>query len=197
MADPTADAWEGDGLADQGQSFGELALGDERHIALDVDTSRAGGLAWRRPTFGDSENARHSVVGFVDSSLSILHCNRTDSDTLTAGSAPGYVHVARLLLHFNLEISLPPLHPPQLWGEKEGGRHLSLGKQADIGMPYRLQELGRQEMLWYPSPISEKRRFLHQTNFQARVGQVKSSLHASNATTDNQYRFCHSVSHYR
>jgi hypothetical protein len=71
MADPTADAWEGDGFADQSQGFGEFALGDERHVALDVDAGRAGRCAGRRPAFLNGENARHCVVGLVDSSVSV------------------------------------------------------------------------------------------------------------------------------
>ena len=70
VTDAATDAGERNGFADEGQGFGEFALGDEGHVALDVDAGWAGGFAGCRSALLDGENARRSVVGFVNGCLS-------------------------------------------------------------------------------------------------------------------------------
>ena len=170
MTHPAQDAGERHRLTDQVEGFLEATLGDESHVALDVDAAGAGRLAGRHPPLLDGEDVGHSPVTALLRRIvtkdglarPAIDGNRHRADRLAipAGSTPGQVHVARAVLHLNLEISPPT-------GQ---GHHSGVSQNFDVRMFDCFQHLSNQQMRHYCAtgrrdlaliPMAEKRCPLH------------------------------------
>jgi len=176
VTDTAANAGERESLPDEVEGFFKTALGDEGHVALHVDSSRASGLAGGREALFDSVNSGHSTRDVIDSLLGAaipLDGDSTDLGAFAAVGAAGGVYVMGCLGDFEFQA----VASSSLVGNP------SLCEHIDERVLQRLKGSG----LPGQGTWSEERRLLDKVDFEACSGQVKGGLEPCRCTSDDKH----------
>ena len=143
VADPAADAGEGNGTGDQVVGLLKTALGDEGDIALDRDAPGTGRRAGRSAAFGDDKDVGNGTLRreAVDRAMPAVlrgYFHRANGGTFATSGAALRVHIAGKLLHLEAKPAVFPTGDVFHDGLGEHGDALvveSLQQSRDIGHP--------------------------------------------------------------